>query len=101
MGPGVKWVARFGVAVALLAGCASRSAPAPRTADTAAAASAPLAACPKRGKASRFREMTWAEYYNDVRERAWRNAATIIWITPPNVRKPRAKPPSSTTACAR
>jgi hypothetical protein len=99
MGHGVEWAVRAVVAVLLLAGCASQPAPTVQTADSAA--SAPLAACPKLSKRSRFREMTWAEYYADVRERAWRNAATVIWITPPKVRKPRAAPSSSTTACAR
>lgn len=107
MGHGVEWAARVGIAVALLAGCASQPAPVARTPDAAraapdtAASAAPLAACPKRRKPSRFREMTWAEYYADVKERAWRNAATVIWITPPRVKKPRAGPPSSATACAR
>ena len=105
MGRGVVAVASATLAVALLAGCASHPAPAARTAASeatvAAPGSAPLAACPTPRRHSRFREMTWAEYYNDVKERAWRNAAIIIWITPPKVRKPRAAPQSGTTACAR
>lgn len=46
--------------------------------------------------------MTWAEYYADVHERAWRNGATVVWITPPRVKKNTpAQPPSTATACAR
>jgi hypothetical protein len=36
---------------------------------------------------SRYREMTWAEYYSDVMEKAWKRGATVVWISPPNVRK--------------
>jgi hypothetical protein len=42
----------------------------------------------------RYREMTWPEYYTDVMDRAWRNGATVVWVSPPQVRKgkPKAAP---------
>ncbi len=32
---------------------------------------------------SRWREMTWNEYYNDVVERARKRGIALIWIVPP------------------
>jgi hypothetical protein len=36
---------------------------------------------------TRYREMTWAEYYTEVTERVWRRGGMVVWISPPNVRK--------------
>jgi hypothetical protein len=36
---------------------------------------------------TRYREMTWAEYYTEVTERVWKRGGTVVWISPPNVRK--------------
>ena len=38
---------------------------------------------------SRWRAMTWAEYYNDVTERARKRGIALIWIVPP---RPEARP---------
>ena len=106
---------RLLVALVLLAlapalpACGARSASAAPAAGALDATHAANGCASRRGnKRSRFREMTWDEYYTDVRERAWRNAATIIWITPPKVkrRRPEAAAANSstsatTTACAR
>lgn len=50
----------------------------------------------KPGVVSRYREMTWAEYYAEVTERVWRRGGTVVWISPPNVRK--GKRPAATAA---
>jgi hypothetical protein len=31
--------------------------------------------------------MTWDEYYAEVRERAGKQGALVIWVNPPQVRK--------------
>jgi hypothetical protein len=71
-------------AVALLAllatGCAGRGARPVR----AVPAQGPEQA---QGGDGKWREMTWPEYYNDLREKAWRRGAAIVWINPPDVRK--------------
>jgi hypothetical protein len=36
---------------------------------------------------TRYREMTWAEYYTEITERVWKRGGTVVWISPPNVRK--------------
>jgi hypothetical protein len=36
---------------------------------------------------SRYREMTWPEYYREVTERVWKRGGTVVWISPPHVRK--------------
>ena len=36
---------------------------------------------------SRWREMTWPEYYDSVMRNAWKRGATVVWINPPEVRK--------------
>jgi hypothetical protein len=69
--------------------CAANGAP-PQHAGSVLA-KAPTSACIANARAQRFREMTWNEYYNEVRERAWRSGATVIWLNPPNVRVVAAK----------
>ena len=99
--------AAAGLAACLwLGGCGARAAaPAHSAADAAtlapSAGGAPGVACARPSGRARFREMTWDEYYADVRERAWRQNATIIWITPPSMRKRHAQPASDVTACTR
>jgi hypothetical protein len=39
---------------------------------------------------SRYREMTWPEYYSEVTDRVWKRGGTVVWVSPPRVRK--AKP---------
>ena len=87
-----------GVLLACLvhAGCATSRSAAPS--DTVDAVHGTR--CVSRADAAHKREMTWDEYYTDVRERAWRRNALIIWITPPEVHK-RPRQPSDATACAR
>ena len=50
----------------------------------------------REGTASRYREMTWAEYYTEVTERVWKRGGTVVWISPPSVRK--AKRPVTSEA---
>jgi hypothetical protein len=94
-------VARFVVLVALLSGallsaCASYGArPAegnPRAVAAGAASStesttvASASPCSQAdGPDSRWRQMTWAEYYLDVESQAWRRGGRVIWIEPPRV----------------
>jgi hypothetical protein len=86
--------------IALLAGCAAHNKAPAQTPVSSTADSSTSAECVRPRKPSRFREMTWQEYYADVRERAWRNSATIIWITPPKVKKqPVVR--STASACVR
>jgi hypothetical protein len=61
--------------------CATRDAQ-PQHGGSAAAAETKEEVIP-----TRYREMTWAEYYTEVTERMWRRGGTVIWISPPNVRK--------------
>ena len=35
---------------------------------------------------SRYREMSWAEYYAEVTERVWKRGGMVVWINPPHVR---------------
>ena len=88
--------------LALLPACSGRGTTAAPAADARDAAGGCASASePRSGnKRSRFREMTWEEYYTEVRERAWRNAATIIWITPPNVRRRRPEPAATTSSAS-
>lgn len=44
------------------------------------------ASCGASMEPRKRREMTWAEYYTDVAQRAERNRAMIIWVNPPDVR---------------
>jgi hypothetical protein len=69
----------------LLSGCAARPARPPATASSEDTAATTEDA--KRGRSSRWRKMTWAEYYSDVKERAWRRNADVIWIWPPRVER--------------
>jgi hypothetical protein len=64
------------VAACALTACGAASTPAPQHA----------ARCSAAADARTRREMTWAEYYTDVAQRARRNRATIIWVNPPGVR---------------
>ena len=106
---------RLGVALALasacslLAGCGAQRAQAAASTTPVASAggaasagpSTPAAAdCTPAAQAlSRWREMTWPEYYMDVESRAWRRGAVVIWIEPPRVSKaPRSQ---SDALCAR
>jgi len=36
---------------------------------------------------SRYREMTWPEYYSEVTDRVWKRGGTVVWVSPPRVRK--------------
>jgi hypothetical protein len=65
-------------ALLLLGACAARAARPEhaKPADGARAAS----------QATRYREMTWAEYYTDVMERASKRGVTVVWVNPPPVR---------------
>ena len=75
---------------ALLAGLiACTSACAARDARPRDGASAQRAAAPAGDAqvSSRYREMTWAEYYTEVTERVWKRGGTVLWISPPNVRR--------------
>jgi hypothetical protein len=68
--------------VASIAGapaCASRSSQ-PKTADDATVGV-------REGTASRYREMTWAEYYAEVTERVWKRGGIVVWVSPPSVRR--------------
>ena len=47
---------------------------------------------------SRYREMTWAEYYADVTDRVWKRGGTVVWVSPPNVRKAKRPAPPPGTA---
>jgi hypothetical protein len=72
------------------AGCGAHGSSAQR--DSAATASStvpPAAPCDPAAADSRWREMTWAEYYMDVEERAWRRGGRVIWIEPPRVKRER------------
>jgi hypothetical protein len=64
----------------LLGACAARAARPehPKPSDGAPAAS----------QATHYREMTWAEYYTDVMERASKRGVTVVWVNPPPVRPP-------------
>ena len=72
--------AAFVLCCALASACAARSKPAYPDAN----ADAELAAT------QRDRELTWGQYYAGVREHAFRRGAMVIWVNPPQVRKPRA-----------
>jgi hypothetical protein len=61
------------------AGCTAHSAPPPQH----AAARAP--ACAESAPGSSRREMTWAEYYTDIRERSAHRGIMVIWLNPPDV----------------
>jgi hypothetical protein len=98
-------VVRFVVVGALLSSCASYGArPAqgnPRAvaaADASATDSTTLAsasACSQAGgSASRWRQMTWAEYYLDVESQAWRRGGRVIWIEPPRVSRAAREQPT-------
>ena len=65
-------------AIALVLVLASGCAASQSHATSAAAANS----ADSKGK---WREMTWSEYYADVREKAWRNNATVYWVNPPQV----------------
>jgi hypothetical protein len=44
----------------------------------------------------RWREMTWAEYYNQVLERAHQRGAMVLWVNPPDLKAPApAQPPKA------
>jgi len=71
-----------------MAACASHDArpaqngqPAAANAALASTAPCPLASSPQ----SRWREMTWWEYYREVEDRAWRRGGVVIWVEPPRV----------------
>jgi len=66
-------------ALLLLGACAARGAR-PEHASTSAA---PAERTPE--EESRWREMTWAEYYSDVMERARKRGVMVVWINPPPV----------------
>jgi hypothetical protein len=73
--------------IAALAGgsaCAARDGRAEHAAGSVQRESAPV---------SRYREMTWAEYYGAVTDRVWKRGGTVVWISPPNVRKAKRPPP--------
>ena len=97
---------RLGVALAwaccsLMAGCGAHGPQTAQSTTPVANAGAPAAsACDPAAQAlSRWREMTWPEYYMDVESRAWRRGAVVIWIEPPRVGKaPRSQ---SDAVCAR
>ena len=82
-----------------LAGCAAHGAGSAQPGTTVAAAAPLLLAAPATARCeptapaaaamSRWREMTWAEYYMDVEERAWRRGGRVIWVDPPRVDKAR------------
>jgi len=102
MGSGLACVSRSVAAAWLLAvGCATHAGAPTATVRNPSTTEQASAACAPQSRRARFREMTWAEYYADVRERAFRNNATVIWITPPSVTKPRVPQDSDATACAR
>jgi hypothetical protein len=65
---------------ALASGCAARDS---KPAYPDANAQAELAAT------RRDRELTWGQYYAGVRERAFRRGAMVVWVNPPQVRKPK------------
>ena len=92
------------IASALLLGClacgltacaTSGATPPPQRAKFATVVDAQCAA---GTTPSRYREMTWNEYYARVRERAWRKGALVVWLNPPRVRKV-AVSPAHATAC--
>jgi hypothetical protein len=82
---------RIGVALialcALLAACAGGGArPAQSSQPAAVSAALDSGPCPQAESVqSRWREMTWAEYYLDVESSAWRRGARVIWVEPPRV----------------
>ena len=82
------WVASALVVSALLvvSACAARNAH-PEHASTPAKSQG---AAQKSESESRWREMTWAEYYNAVMENARRRGAMVVWINPPPVREVQA-----------
>lgn len=76
-----------------LAACAGPAASAPVSTASSQASSA----CAQGAQQpSPWREMTWAEYYADVSERAARRNVEVIWVTPPDVREARRAPSSAT-----
>jgi hypothetical protein len=80
---------RFGVA-RVLASCLLGSACAHHAAPHANSSLAPACSSPAQAHSpaqSRWREMTWAEYYAEVERHAWRSGATVIWIETPLVSK--------------
>ena len=86
------------VAAFVFCGCAARNAEPRYAATHAGMASASDGACDPNQHASRYREMTWNEYYGRVKENAWRRGASVIWLHPPRVRKAVALS-TPTTAC--
>ena len=84
------------ICAAALAGCAASQVPPPNTAG-----SRPTPEEAKPPKSSRWREMTWAEYYSEVKERAWRRNAEVIWIWPPRVERVPKTVAEVEAACAR
>ena len=84
-----------------LATCEGRGTPAPETPASNAPAQAHSTCRQATQHASPWREMTLAEYYATVSERAARRGEQVIWVTPPDVREAsKAEPTVSTTACA-
>jgi len=81
-------VARLTALCTLLAACASHGARPAQSSQPAAANAALASASPcLRASAaqSRWREMTWTEYYLDVESRAWSRGGIVIWVQPPHV----------------
>jgi hypothetical protein len=84
----------------ILAACAGRGAPASETPASIATAQSSSECQQSPQPASPWREMTWAEYYADVSERASRRDVEVIWITPPDVRQARKAESSATPVAA-
>jgi hypothetical protein len=78
-----------------MSACAARS-PQPEH-PSAGGSGASGAACAPKVAGSRFREMTWSEYYARVKENAWRHSAMVIWVHPPRVHA--AARSATATAC--
>jgi hypothetical protein len=76
-----SWLARVLIAASIAStmACGKRHRP-PVYGGDAPAGGAP-------GVHSRYREMTWAEYYAEVTDRVWKRGGTVVWISPPSVRK--------------
>jgi hypothetical protein len=77
------WTSALSVsAVLLVSACAARSA----RPERATSAATPTGEQAQQSAESTWREMTWAEYYSDVMERASRRGVTVVWVNPPPVR---------------
>jgi hypothetical protein len=72
-----------GSAIWMAGACAGH---APRPEHATAASASGSAGGDKSGR----REVTWAEYYTEIAERARRRGIMVIWVSPPALREATA-----------